>query len=114
MNKTEIVKILLQKEVPLDVVFNKACGGKYLNWGGKEIIDAVVGEDVVDWYVEPFDMPEYDEWYRLLNCVENNKNIQLIHYNTADDEIVLLVDKEIRDTIELCGGFENYTKTLGE
>jgi len=114
MTREEIINILKEKDVPVSAVFCDAAGGKYLAWGGIQILEAVIGEGVIDWHKEEFDMPSCNVWSKLLDWVKKNEHIQLIHYNTSSGMISVYGDEEFKNMISLCGGFNNYVKTIGE
>lgn len=114
MTRKEIIKILEEKKVPINAVFCDSAGGKYVVWGGIEILNAVIGGDVLDWVVENYEMRDYKDWNKTLTLIKNNQHIEAFTYREATREIYMLCDSELKNMIGLVGGFQNYIKTMEE
>lgn len=114
MTRKEIIKILEEKKIPINAVFCESAGGKYIVWGGLEILNAAIGEDVLDWIVERFVIGDYVTWCKILNMVKNNEHIEAFTYRESAGEVHILGDQDIKNMIGLVGGFQNYVKTMEE
>ena len=113
----DILKRTQAEGIPYNAIFTSG-NPKKLVWGAWEILNTLY-ENKLDWMYESVKLSE-DEYRKACDMLSNNGHVSVYcirkhsnSYSHLDITFGLLCDDELKNTIELSGGFENFIKMGG-
>lgn len=114
----DILKKTQDIGIPFNAIFTNG-NPKKLVWGAWEILNTLY-ENKLDWLYEEVVLDDEDEYRKTCEMLSNNNHVSIYcirrhtnRYGQLDVTFGLLCDDELKNVIELSGGFGNFIKMGG-